>query len=256
MNQAIACGMDAEALCRLKAAHDLAAQLTFGMHRSQGVPFLCHLTGTASIALGEDAPVDAVAAALLHAAYILHAFDGSDRRVRPAQRSLLAREVGAGAERLVWEYHHLPWGTARALDAHLAGLATAPPAARQLLLLRLANELEDHLDLAGAYANPARARERAAELGGRVVELARRLGHPLLAADLEDAYAGHAAASLPDVVMADRRLSAAGRRHWSRMGVTERWRMAGLRWAGRRPLAIRLAQWVERHRRTERVAAP
>ncbi|MGN6338259.1 DUF6817 domain-containing protein [Mycobacterium sp.] len=242
MNQAIACGMDADSLCRLKAAHDLALQMTFGMHRSQGVPFLCHLTGTASIMLSEDAPLDAIVAALLHAAYILHAFDGSDRRVRPAQRSLLAREVGDGAERLVWEYHNLPWGTASALDAHHAQLPTASPATRQLLLLRLANELDDHLDLAGAYANPARARERVAELGGRVVELARRLEHPILAADLEEAYAAHAAASLPDVVIVDRSLSAAARRHWSRMGVTERWMMAGLRWTSRRGFAIRLSR--------------
>jgi len=256
MNQAIACGMDAGSLRRLKAAHVLAANMTFGLHRAQGVPFLCHLTGTASIALAENAPLDVVLAAQLHAAYILYAFDGSDRRVRPSQRSLIAREVGERAERLVWDYAHLPWESVSALDAHHAQLATVPPATRQLLLLRLVNELDDHLGLAAAYANPAHARERAAELGGRVVELARRLEHPRLAADLEEAYAAEAEASLPEIVIVDRSLFSAGRRHWSRKGVTERWTMAGVRWIYRRGDVARLSRWVERLRRTRRVALP
>lgn len=185
MNQAADLGYDAAEQQRLRAAYELAARLVDGIYRKEGAPFLCHVVRTASIVMTETRDADVVLASLVHAAYFLHCFDGSRRRgPRAADRALLRETLGPGVESLVAEYATLPWGTEDAIARHREALDRLSPQTRKALLLSLANELEDHLDLAPAYAKGEPHGDRAMPLGEACAELASALGHPDLAAHL------------------------------------------------------------------------
>jgi len=202
MNQAWAQGMDEQAISRLRSAYDLAEKWFDGFYRGQGTPFICHLVRTSSIVLAERQPIDVVIASLLHAAYLLGQFqDGREKRASPKQRTKLRQAVGAEVEEIVWDYHHLPWHSAKALNHHLEKFSTYEEKARRLLVMRLSNELEDYLDLAMVYrgANPFREEIRA--YGKQYVEVAYRLGLSQLAEELHEVFEAHRTCQLPKVAL-------------------------------------------------------
>ncbi len=189
MNQAIAAGYEMNSLCALRVAYALSEDLCDGLHRPHGTPFLCHLVRTASIVLETGAPGTVVRAALVHAAYHLDRFSGSRRRrTGRRRRSRLRRARGSEVEQLVWEYEQQPWYRAEVVERHLAQLETYAESARQALLIRCADELDDALDVALAYTREGNSASRLAAAGDRCVELARRLGAAELAEELAQAY--------------------------------------------------------------------
>jgi (p)ppGpp synthase/HD superfamily hydrolase len=235
MNQAIAAGWREDALAHLRRAHEFAEEMSDGLYRAQGVPFLCHLIRTASIALAESQPPAVVSAALLHAAYLLHAFDGSRRvRRRKRHRGEMKQAVGAEVEELIWEYNRLPWYRVEALQTHLAEHAHYPDAKRRLLLLRLANELEDRMDRAIAYTARERQRRRAAA-DSLMTTLAEALGHRELAAELAAANAANASFEAPDALILAHLEGYERRRHhlWERHPVRQRLRSWSRRLRGK-----------------------
>ncbi len=198
MNQGIAQGLRDEELARLRQAYDVAERLAAGFYRGQGVPFICHLVRTASIVLAERQPIEAVVASMLHAAYLMPRFvEGLGGPLSERQRERLRRQIGADAEMLVREYDRQPWYSAKALEGHLARLATYPPATRQSLVMHLANALEDYLDLGLVYRGTYPYRERIKAFGRQKIELARRLGCDQLAQELEAAFGTHLDSALP-----------------------------------------------------------
>ena len=184
MNQGIAAGLSEPELIALRRTHEYAATAVDGMYRASGEPFLDHLTRTASIVMEQGGSQDAVRAAHLHAIYILHRFHRSRRAPPTASlRSRVAALVGRRAEDLIAGYGELRWSTADRIDGYRSEVARATPERRELFLLRLANELEDHLDEATLFAleHPlARSRERLAACA----RLARELGHFELSGEL------------------------------------------------------------------------
>ena len=189
--------MTQEELVRLRKAYDLAEQLFDGFYRGQGMPFVCHLVRTASIVLHEDFPMAVVTAAMLHGAYLMGQFeDGVSGKTTAAHRRYLRQELGVEAEALVLAYNELPWGTAEALGNHLNHLESSAQEKKQLLVMRLANELEDHLDLAMAYRGGLDAKKRIRDLSGFLVELAQKM-NLRLTPDLQQAYQEHLETDLP-----------------------------------------------------------
>jgi len=193
MNQAIAAGVDAPALVRLRSAHELAERLADGVYRPHGEPFLCHLVRTASIVLAERQPVALVETALLHATYSL----------RRRSRGWLRKAVGGDVESLVFAYDQLPWNSAARLERHSEGFPSYDETTRRVLLVRLANELEDHLDRAAAYASTDHARRRHAWRDA-CLALARMACSPTLAGELEQAFDGQLDPPLPHAVVMGR----------------------------------------------------
>jgi hypothetical protein len=196
MNQAQAMGCSASDLTQLRRAYELAEAAVDGYYRAQGMPFICHLVRTASIVLSERQPVEAAVAALLHAAYMLHRFGGNGTPTA-RQRRRLAGCIGGSAEALIRHYDELPWYTAEALRAHLASAGRCPLRTRQVLVMRLANELEDHLDRAMAYRGGYPYEARIASLGSAKVALAEALDCPQLAEELAAAFREHLERPLP-----------------------------------------------------------
>jgi GNAT superfamily N-acetyltransferase len=203
MNQALEQGLAEEWLVRLRAAHDVAEQMADGLYRAQGVPLLCHLVRTASIVLAERRPPPVVLASLLHAAYLLQEFEGAGRRA--PSRAILHQTIGDYAESLVSDYRCFPWFSQARLEDHLRDLDGYEERERDLLLIRLANELEDHLDRAMAYTPPERAGRHAAAYGPQTVELASRLGRPELAAELREAIGDGVGPRIPLAIVLPRR---------------------------------------------------
>src|SRR5215207_4102039 len=151
-NQLIDLRWSADDLRRTRDAYDLAAQLFSGRYRCSGKPFVAHLVGTASVVAAIDGRPGMVSAGLLHAAYDTGDFGN---RVRGAgRRSVLARVVGAQVEHLVDLYAQTPW-TAERVASAIDEVARVTPAAdrRDVFLLRIANEVDEHADLGTRYCD-------------------------------------------------------------------------------------------------------
>jgi len=166
----------------VREAYALAMVLFASLYRATGKPFVAHAVGTASVLVAADAPIDLVAAALLHSAYTLGDFGSLLRRISPAKRARLRTAIGSSAEGLVARYAALTWG-APTVRAALA----APPSSdeRAVLLIRLANEVDEFVDLGALHAPDAERRVAMAQtLLPLCIELAERLDAPSIARDL------------------------------------------------------------------------
>jgi (p)ppGpp synthase/HD superfamily hydrolase len=138
-------GRSAAELAQIRAAYDLASSLFAGTLRGSGKPFLDHLVGTASGVLLGGGSSDALAAALLHAAYDEGDFGFLRTGATARNRRCVAGSIGDHAEDLVHRYHRLRWSP-DAVAAVAAGLGAAGEADRSVLLIRIANELDDIAD--------------------------------------------------------------------------------------------------------------
>jgi (p)ppGpp synthase/HD superfamily hydrolase len=194
MSQAIAAGVDAKALAELRAGYELAEQVADGIYRPQGQPFVCHLVRTASIVLAERQPLPVVLAALLHAAYSLR---------HSAPRGWLRAAAGAEVEALVFAYEQLPWNSAARIARHVDDFGGYDETTRRVVVVRIANELEDHLDRSAAFASEDLARGRQERRDG-CIALARAACSPALVRELEEAFDGQLAPPLPAAVVIGR----------------------------------------------------
>jgi (p)ppGpp synthase/HD superfamily hydrolase len=192
MNQALRRGFDEPSLKHLRNAHELALKLFDGFYRAQGVPFICHLVRTASIVLAESKPPETVAAALLHSAYMFGA--------PVSRRAQLKQKMGEAVEALVSTYTEFPWRSENAVQAHSEKLSSYSIKNKQVLAIRLANELEDHLDDAMVYRGAFPYRKWIETRGKTIVGLARRMKMKELAQELEQGFKTTLARSLPEVI--------------------------------------------------------
>ena len=182
MNQAIGQRYSTLELTQLAKAHNFAVKLADSIYRAQGVPLLNHLIRSSSIIISENGKIHIVIAMLLHAVYTVSFFNGSCRqRPRQSHRKLIRREFGHDVENLVWKYTQVKWYGIEALDEHVRQLDSYSTEMRNVLLMRLTNEIEGYLDNAMAYTNTERKEKGIKGYGARCVELANHLDSPKLA---------------------------------------------------------------------------
>jgi hypothetical protein len=162
---------------RVAAAYDLAAQLLTGQYRPSGKTFVAHVCGTASIAQLSGGTVDETVAALLHAAYDHGEFRDGRAVVTDRKRVEVRAVVGADAEALIAGYSAWKWAERlRALRG--SGADALEDWERPLAFLRLANELEERVDLGSAHSSKQTAYAYPLE---DVIECARLLDRGALA---------------------------------------------------------------------------
>ena len=208
MNQALQRGWDEATLSRLRHTYECAEEWFDGFYRGQGEPFICHLVRTASIVLTEDQSVDAVIASLLHSSYSLGRFQNRRlEKATEAERPMLQKQIGKKAEQIIWDFQHFPWYCREALDQHLGQFDSYGEMERQILVIRLANELEDHLDLGMVYRGTRSFKEEMREYGPRSVALAKRLGRTWLAGELEETFTAHREARIPEELQTKKHFS-------------------------------------------------
>ena len=185
-----------EDLAAVSRAYELAISLFTGRFRASGKTFIAHLVGTASILASLRAPSPLVIAGLLHAAYAAGDFGDDEQGISEAKRARIRDSVGEQVEEYVHRYQCLEWSD-RTVESTAAGLAEMSPIDRDVLLMRLANELEEFLDLGLHYGGE---RRRAASSGERrcrlMIEMARTLGYPRLAEELARAVDESASATI------------------------------------------------------------
>ena len=223
MNQALAEHGDEPSLARLRGAYGLAMEFFDGCYRAQQVPFICHLVRTASIVLAQKQPVETVAAALLHSGYMFGAPD--------SRRNPLKQKLGDSVERLVSTYTKFPWRQEGAIETHLKNFSGFSSEEKQVLAIRLANELEDHLHDAMVYRGAFPYQEWIKTRGKNIVELARRMEFSELARELEEAFRATLLRRLPEAVQSHCRDAYELPEHRRRrLGVTGRIRAKIKRW--------------------------
>jgi hypothetical protein len=203
IRQAVQHGFSDEELIRLRTGYDLALRLSDGLYRKQMVPFICHLVRTSSIVMYQTKDLTPILASMLHAVFFLHVFSHSTRRgPRSADRRLLRETLGPEVERLIHEYSQFRFGAREA--AHWANASNRPDARTQLLLMmRLSDELEDHLDAAEAFVPQGNFRAGDGNYGQEFVALAQSLGLSALAQDFQEALATNQSTKLPMGVMSE-----------------------------------------------------
>jgi (p)ppGpp synthase/HD superfamily hydrolase len=132
------------------AAYELAMRIFSGQFLPSGKPFIDHLVGTASILASLRVPIEIVTAGLIHAAYHHGIFGGLKGGISEAKRREVRRSVGDVVEDYVARYDRLPWSEETAV-AYRDTLDQLLPLDRDVLLIRVVNELEHVLDLGGLY---------------------------------------------------------------------------------------------------------
>jgi (p)ppGpp synthase/HD superfamily hydrolase len=190
-------GYSAADLAVVAKAYQVATKLFANRFRPCGRPFVAHLVGTSAALVWLKCPIPMVVAALLHAAYQEGDFPNSLEGMTPTKRRELGAAIGAEAEALVAAYTLGSRSLTGLLASH-ARFNEMSPFERDILLMQLANELDDYRELAGNYA--ANADERVDVIrksGQQQVEMAGWLGRPQLAQALRETYADSIAAVVP-----------------------------------------------------------
>lgn len=180
-------------LARVCDAYGHAAALFSGQYRASGKTFLAHLVGTASVAASVRARVEVVVAALLHAAYEAGDFGVPERGPTAEKRRMLQARVGPEVEELVARYAALPW-TAPGISAFVADFADTPAEARDAMVVRLANEVEEYLDDGWVYVTERRQAQVLAMIaacGPQMHTMAGLLGVERLGTELRRFHARH-----------------------------------------------------------------
>lgn len=200
-NQLWRSGWSDTQLSLVRDTHDFAAALFAASFRACGKPFLAHLVGTASILAANGCPETMVAAGLLHAAYTHGRYGNAPPGVTDAKRRATHKAVGAEVERLVAAYAAFDPSIER-IPTLTAGRDDLPLTTAKLLLIKLANEIEDCLDHGLGYSS--KSIYEFAAWQPFLSDLARTLGLPELAIEAERQVAEARATSPPGVLRRQR----------------------------------------------------
>jgi hypothetical protein len=186
-------------LATVRHAYELAAELFSASYRCSGKPFIAHVVGTASVVAQVDGRRDLVLAALLHAAYTEGDF-GNGRGVsdEPA-RSHVRSVIGHDAEALVFAYGQTPWNAAALAAAH-SDVEHLDERERDVLVLRLANEADEHVDLGVCVCDKAGLDVYQSSSVAMMNDVAVRLQRPVLAELLRELVEEERNATIPRVL--------------------------------------------------------
>jgi len=184
----------AEDLKRAVAAYDIICRNFAGMHRPDGRIFALHLIRTSGILLDDDADPITVLAALLHSAYTHGDWGVGDTIER--RRGIVRAAVGENVEHVIFAYGSFRYSS-EAIDGLIArvadngGDAGLSPIERQIVQIRLANELEEALDNALWYCTPDTRQDSLKKLE-LSAQLAGALGFAALNAALRSTFERYA----------------------------------------------------------------
>src|SRR5439155_6816367 len=132
-----------------------------------------------------DRDATLVAAGLLHAAYTHGDFGDGVRGLTDDKRAQVRAPVGNRVEDYVARYAGLRWD-AESIPAIATDLGSMTQADRDVITIRLANELDEYLDLGMLYGVESRQRviDYTKATKPILVEVAERLGWGQLASEL------------------------------------------------------------------------
>jgi (p)ppGpp synthase/HD superfamily hydrolase len=182
-------------IARVGEAYAFVARLFSGRFRPTGRPFVDHLVATASILIRHQLSLPVILAGLAHAVYR----EGDFGTLRPAittgKRKMVSRILGERAENLACAYAVFKWNH-RKIRPFAQRLSRLSRQERDLMIVRMANELEEAIGLDFLHYTDARRIEKT-ELLLFCADIAEGLKLPLLAAEMRDAHDTVRSKSLP-----------------------------------------------------------
>lgn len=188
-NQLIRSECSLDEMTRVRLAYELAVRLFAGLYRPSGKTFLDHAVGTASIVHEIKGKPALTAAALLHSAYTHGDFGFIGQLSDSTKSKRLIDAAGEETEAYVRMYtglHRVMCNTGE-LPIRMDDLS---PAEREVVLLHVANELEDHLNCGTLYCyNAARHKDKLEERHETLFDLACRLGSIELQREVDRVFA-------------------------------------------------------------------
>ena len=198
LDQARGRGIEPDGIRRISTAYGGSIPLFSGMYRANGKPILSHLVGTGSVLLSVDAELDVVLAGLLHAAYTLGDFGaGVGNAGAKADQDSLRRLIGEPAEGIVHAYTNRPWNV-RSIGTLVGDVPTLSELERAVVVVRIANEVDDHLNGGVLYCADGPSRRAFIEASKEpLLQIAASLGEHALAGHLERSVAACLAFSVP-----------------------------------------------------------
>ncbi len=174
---------------RVAQAYRFSSKLFSGLYRGSEKPFIAHLVGTASILAVHKVSIDLVLTGLLHAAYLVgdFGFDSGTRQSK-RKRAYIRNLVGDDVEAMVAGYDDLLWN-ACVIKEYVLKTEALPPLTKSLLIVRLANTLEDQLDGGLLYCGGSKLREVSSDKTQQdMMQLATVLALPELAIQLKEEF--------------------------------------------------------------------
>ena len=181
------CGYTVVDLQRVRDCYGLAMELFSDRFRANGKPFVSHLIGTASVLAEIGARPPVVGAGLLHAVYATGVFPVG-YNMADDKREMIRAVAGDEAENLVWGYSRFDW-SAKGIEGLDEAFDETEAHEKDIILMRLANELDDYLALGMQFCSEKRQELAVDE--ENCIKLARQLGHPNLADALASVYQEH-----------------------------------------------------------------
>jgi (p)ppGpp synthase/HD superfamily hydrolase len=200
LNQLRSEGYSKEERAFISNVYQFGMRIFTGLYLPSGKPFLDHLVGTASILAWLHAPIAVVAAGLVHATY-LHGDFGCRTGISDEKRKQVIDIVGTESENYITRYDRVLL-TAEDVALLASTLQQLSKVDRYIVLMRLANELEHHLDFGGLYLVQEQKQQGAHRryLERRLpalLKLANALGYGSLAAEFEKIQREIAVLKLP-----------------------------------------------------------
>jgi (p)ppGpp synthase/HD superfamily hydrolase len=188
-NQLLSGGYSKADLKFISDSYKLAQQLFSFHYRPSGDPFISHLVGTASILTLLHKPVKLITAGLLHAAYIHGEFGKiSINPINNSKREIVRGIVGEETEKYIYKYTLLKWNS-KFIPDYLEQLKKYDDTDRNVLLIRLVNEMEDNSNLTPLYCPDQLQRINYLKNSGPlIIDIAKQLGYPDLALELSEVF--------------------------------------------------------------------
>ncbi|OOZ16266.1 hypothetical protein BOW35_00035 [Solemya velum gill symbiont] len=204
--QLIACRWSDRELKAARAAYELAMELFPCRFRSSGKPFVSHLVGTASVLAVCDFPPDVVIAGLLHAVYLQGDFLDGEKGITEKRRKFIAQKLGKRVEGAIAGYSKLPWDLS--VVTKLLGTSTSlGELERKILAIRIANDIDDHLDCGMVLSNKTEKIETGNGEPHPLSRLAIRNELQQLSELVDEVYADQYETELPDVLRSGKSVS-------------------------------------------------
>ncbi len=186
-HQLVDAGYSQADLSFLCDVYKYSAQLFYGF-QSSGKPFITHLIRTASILVMLKTEISVIAAGLIHSAYEFSDFGDGNRGISAWKRQQLKQKAGEVVEIYVMKYYALIWNDVT-ISAIYHKIKELEFIEQNVLLIRLANELEQFLDLEPLYQNNYQQKiQQIQHRKQMLIEMANILGYPLLVQQLAQAF--------------------------------------------------------------------
>jgi (p)ppGpp synthase/HD superfamily hydrolase len=186
----------------------LALQLYPFLFRPNGKEHLAHAVGTASILCSLQKRVPVIAAGLLHAAYRHGEFPSFRKGPTKSNRKYIQNVVGQETEEHIARYFYLQWDRQNFIEMQ-ERFTELSEIDRDSLLIRLADNLEKCVDLGVLFVSSGPGGKRSIRTNGPTrVALARKLGYPALADQLQAAHEAILNADIPSVLCNSNRAKA------------------------------------------------